>query len=248
MFICIKYLNIMRKITYLLFASLIIFTSCSSDDNSTQNAETRLPKKQTIYGLNGSVPIDFVFDGNKIVTSTHSGYYVIKYTYTGDLITKKEAPDFTYEYSYDNGKLTTYLRKLPGLDYYDRYSYTYESNDVVSFVVTRVTISTGAEEVISPKNIYTLKDGNIIKYETKSFTTTYKYDNKNSPKRNILGFNKIFEDQPQVSSSVNNVTSYTTTLPDNSSYTNEITYTYDDHNFPTEINYKAISFKATYSY
>lgn len=239
----------MKKITYLICISLMILTSCSSDDSSAQNVETsRVPKKQIIFDLKGPVPIDFVFDGNKIVSSTHSGNYVVKYTYTGDLITKKEASDFTDEYSYTNGKLTTYLRKLPGRDYYDKYSYTYESNDVVSFVVTRVTISTGAEEVISAKNIYTLKDGNIIKYETKSSVTTYKYDNKNSPKRNILGFNKIFEYQPQVSSSVNNVTSYTTTLPDNSSYTNEITYTYDDHNFPTEINYKAISFKATYSY
>lgn len=243
----------MNKITYLICILLMILTSCSSEDNSSQNAETgRVPKKQKIISrLDNTVPIDFVFDGNKIVSSTHSGYYVIKYTYTGDLITKKESSDLTSEYSYTDGKLTTYLRKLPGQDYYDRYSYTYESNDVVSFVVTRVTISTGAEEVISAKNIYTLKDGNIVKYENKSSVTTYKYDNKNSPMRNVLGFNKIFEEQPQVSSSVNNVTSYSVTLSNNFSYTNEITYTYDDHDFPTEINYyhgQSIAFTNKYSY
>ncbi|QLC65905.1 hypothetical protein LPB248_06280 [Flavobacterium sp. LPB0248] len=239
----------MRKITTLFCMSLLIFTSCSSEDNSSQNTETsRVPKKQIISSVNAPVTIDFVFDGNKIVSSTHSGNYVVKYTYTGDLITKKESSDLTNEYNYTNGKLTTYLRKLTGRDYYDKYSYTYESNDVVSFVVTRITISTGAEEVISAKNIYTLKNGNIIKYETSSSVITYKYDNKNNPMRNILGFNKIFEEQPQVSSSVNNVTSYTVTLANNSSYTNEITYTYDDNNFPTVINNKALSSISTYSY
>lgn len=238
-----------RKITYLLCISLFIFTSCSSESDTPQNIETsRVPKKQIISSLDSPVTIDFVFDGNKIVSSTHSGNYVVKYTYTGDLITKKESSDLTSEYSYTDGKLTTYLRKLTGRDYYDKYSYTYVSNDVVSFVVTRITISTGAEEVISAKNIYTLKDGNIIKYETSSSVTTYKYDNKNSPMRNVLGFNKIFEEQPQVSSSVNNVTSYTVTLANNSSYTNEITYTYDGNNFPIGINYKALSFTSTYSY
>lgn len=237
----------MRKITALICFSLLILTSCSSDDNTSQNTETsRVPKKQIISDLNGPVTIDFVFDGNKIVSGTHSGNYVVKYTYTGDLITKKEASDFTSEYSYTDGKLTTYLQKLTGRDYYDKYSYTYESNDVVSFVVSRITISTGAEEVISAKNIYTLKDGNIIKYETSSSTTTYNYDNKNSPMRNVLGFNKILESQPQVSSSVNNVTSYTVTLANNSSYTNEIAYVFDENNFPTEINYKSFSFKYSY--
>ncbi|MDQ6527635.1 hypothetical protein [Flavobacterium sp. LHD-85] len=239
----------MKKIIFMLCISLLIFTSCSSEGNTSQNAETsRVPKQQIISSLDNPVTIDFVFDGNKIVSSTHSGNYVVKYTYTADLITKTESSDLIKEYIYTNGKLATYLRKLPGRDYYDKYSYTYESNDVVSFVVTRITISTGAEEVISAKNIYTLKDGNIIKYETKSSVTTYKYDNKNSPMRNVLGFNKIFEEQPQVSSSVNNVTSYTVTLADNSSYTNEITYSYDGDNFPTVINYKALSFISTYSY
>ncbi len=238
----------MRKITYLLCISLMMLASCSNDDNAAQNTESRVPKKQIISDLDGSVAIDFVFDGNKIVSSTYPDNYVVKYTYTGDLITKKEASDFTDEYNYTNGKLTTYLRKLPGRDYYDKYSYTYESSDVVSFVISRVTISTSAEEIISPKNIYTLKDGNIIKYETSSSVTTYKYDDKNSPMRNVLGFNKIFAEQPQVSSSVNNVISYTVTLVDNNSYTNEITYAFDENNFPTEMNYKAISFKCTYSY
>ncbi|RYJ39573.1 hypothetical protein NU08_1242 [Flavobacterium anhuiense] len=242
----------MRKITYLLCISLFIFTSCSSESDTPQNTETStVPKKQIISRLDSPVTIDFVFDGNKIVSSTHSDNYVVKYTYKGDLITKKESSDLTNEYSYTDGKLTTYLRKLTGRDYYDKYSYTYVSNDVVSFVVSRITISTGAEEVISAKNIYTLKDGNIIKYETSSSVTTYKYDNKNSPMRNVLGFNKIFEEQPQVSSSVNNVTSYSVTLSNNSSYTNEITYTYNDHNFPTEINYyhgQSIAFTNKYSY
>jgi len=162
-----------RKIIALFCISLSIFTSCSSEDTSSQNTETsRVPKQQIISSLDNPVTIDFVFDGNKIVSSTHSGNYVVKYTYTGDLITKKESSDLTSEYSYTDGKLTTYLRKLPGRDYYDKYSYTYVSNDVVSFVVTRITISTGAEEVISAKNIYTLKDGNIIKYETSSSVTT----------------------------------------------------------------------------
>ncbi|WP_433765607.1 hypothetical protein [Flavobacterium ginsenosidimutans] len=234
----------------MLCISLMMLTSCSSDDNSAQNTETsRVPKKQIISSLNSDpVTIDFAFDGNKIVSKTYANNYVVKYTYTGDLITKIEASDFTDEYAYTDGKLTTYLRKLPGQDYYDKYSYTYESNDVVSFVVTKITISTGVEEIISEKNIYTLKDGNIIKYETSYATTVYKYDNKNSPMRNVLGFNKIFQEQPQISSSVNNVISYTVTLANNSTYTNEIAYAFDENNFPNEMNYKAISFACTYSY
>jgi hypothetical protein len=249
----------MKKLICLFSISILFLSACSSEnDEITNPSATLLPGKLIISSdVQSPVIYDYHFNGNKIENRTTNGF-LEKYTYTGDLITKIEGfennvVNLIQEYFYTDGKLTTYTRKLKGRDYYDKYQYTYHSDGTVSFVVSKVTISTGDEEITPGVNIFTFKNGNIVKYERgkqigKTTSTTYEYDNKNNPNKNIIGYNKLIAEEPQASSSVNNVISYTYKSAE-ITYTNQIKYVYDVNDFPTAINYgQSVDFTFTYSY
>lgn len=222
-----------------------------------------LPTEQIILDFEKKpISLKFIFNGNKILRKmTESGTLQI-FTYTGDLITKIQnfgsdgILEVTLEYFYTDGELSKYTRRVEAAGYptYDKYIYTHHSDGTVSYVIFRISNSTGAEEIIST-NIFTIKNGNIIKSQSTSsggtYVTTYEYDSKNSPMKNVLGFNKIFEELPQVSSSLNNIISYTTTIPTKSggtyTYTNEIKYVYGANDFAAKIKFSQ-DFGMNYSY
>ncbi|WP_207556466.1 hypothetical protein [Flavobacterium frigidimaris] len=233
---------------YLFAASLLVFTSCSKDDNDSSNSTSSiLPKKVTTTYSGGDSDVqNIVYNGNKIVTSTDQDGYVIKYTYTGEFITKVEEfdkdgkLDKTTDYTYLNGKLNTSVEKSadPTATYYYETKFMHNADGTVFYENFRGLILTGVEQEYGATGKYTFKDQNLVKLEVSyygnEYSYVYEYDTKNNPLKNVLGYNLLLEDE---NASVNNVLKETSTSGSGakiSTSTTTYSYKYDANNYPTE--------------
>lgn len=235
----------MKKLLYLFAASLLVFTSCSKDDDSSNSTSSVLPKTVTTVYSDGDSDIqNIVYNGNKIVSVTEKDGSVKRYTYTGDLITKIEefvngTLNLTTNYNYVNGKLDNSVGKHPAEGFYYKTKYTHNTDGTITYDQFRGAVVTGTEEEYGAAGKYTFKDGNLVKLEVSyygsDYSYVYEYDTKNNPRKNILGFSLLLEDED---SSVNNVVkeisvsgSGNNILIDKVIYT----YKYDANNYPTEV-------------
>lgn len=241
----------MKKLLYLFSASLLVFTSCSKDDSSTDqntilskvdsatnqtiilsengtetNQNLILPQKIVDLGY----PHILTYDKNKIVQyiGEERGLKIV-YTYTGDLITKIEYlrrdENVTIEYNYKDNRVETFVRTdiSEGKTSKEKIAYTYNADHTVDFY--RVDLITGEKNHFGK---YTFLNGNIVKFEGRSgFLETYEYDNKKNPNSNILGFDKLIN----LEFSVNNLIKETR-LGDNTRISYE--YDYNTNGYPTE--------------
>lgn len=233
----------MKKLLYLFTASLLVFTSCSKDDNdSSDPTSSILVKKITEFEDGKPVSKDVLYDGDKIVSITEADGSQTKFTYNGNQIIKIETFDENglskgpIEYGYTNGLMTSYVEKYDDL-YNHKTKYIHNNDGTVSYEQFKVNISTGAEEKYQQTGKLTFKDGNLIKaersYDKFNSVEIYEYDTKNSPLKNVIGFNLILDDEP----TTNNVIKRTyTSGSDANPYTSETTYSYkyDVNNYPTE--------------
>jgi hypothetical protein len=245
----------MKKLLYLFTAILLVFTSCSKDDNdSSDSTSSILPKKVTTVYSDGDSDIEnMVYNGNKIVSVTEKDGSSAKYTHTGDLITRVDDFDkdgklkYTTDYNYANGKLNTSVEKSakPNEIYYYKTKYVHNADGTVSYDNFRGLISTGVEQEYGATGKYTFKDGNLLKLEVSyygnDYSYVYEYDTKNNPRKNVLGFSLLLEDED---SSVNNVVKETSTSGSGANIrtsTTTYTYKYDANNYPTEMvrNYQS---------
>ena len=231
----------MKKIICLFSALALVVTSCTSEDSS--NASSIKPKKIThLYSdADDNYITDMVYDGNKLVSETDDDGFTIKYTYTGNVITKTE--DFneenelqsTSEFTYVNGKMSTEVQKNPDASQYYKIKYTHNADGTISFEGGYINAVTGAAEGEATRTgKYTYKDGNMIRYEnsyngSENATYTYEYDNKNNPIKNVLGGNLLIGWQENSSS--NNLIKVSAT---NSTFVTTYSYTYNEDNFPLE--------------
>lgn len=235
----------MKKLIYLFTASLLVFTSCSKDDNdSSDPASSILVKKRIYIGKDGvSSSEDIVYNGNKIVSITGQDGSVFKYTYTGELITKTEESDaegtvdYTTEYNYASGKLATSIEKNKDAKFYYKTKYTHNADGTVSYDQFRITVATGVEEEYGATGKYTFKDSNLVKLEVSYYGAemlhVYEYDTKNNPFKNVTGISLLLDDE----TAVNNVVKETSTTGSGANISTNITsyaYKYDVNNYPTE--------------
>lgn len=216
----------MKKILCLFSAlSIVLMSSCSSDDSSTEgDSATLLPKKivQTSVenGISGTLDYTFTYDGNKLkqVSLSDASRYV--YTYTGDLITKVEAfksseLQFTDVYAYEGGKLASKITTYAfGSTPAQKLTFVYNANG---------TVNANESEIINKQEIkydsttlYTFANGNIISTEyingeREKITSTF--DDKKSPFINITGAKLLLDmnldesfDFYSVNNTVKNVT------------------------------------------
>ncbi|RXM48617.1 hypothetical protein [Flavobacterium sp. YO12] len=251
----------MKKLLCFFGALALILTSCSSDDS--QEGSAILPK--TIKYSDIEFPSDnstyiSTYNGNKIV-STKDEAGRTDYTYDGNLLVKEinydteSGKDITSDittYKYTNGKLTesTYAEgfstAFPNGEYNSRIVFTHNADGTVKR--ERYNINGTVEKKSIYSEVLTFANGNLVKSvqtdsETGSvFTAQYEYDDKNSPYKNIAGFNLLIDHSEGEGSisSVNNVVKYT------ASYTNEKArvykreIVYDANNYPSKItNYKS---------
>jgi len=222
----------------------MVFTSCSNDDNDSSDSTSSILVKKRIFTESDGTSYfsDYLYEGNKLKSVTDSDGSVMKYTYTGNLITKIEEFDkkgnlnSITDYNYINGKLDNEVYKHAWEEYYYKTKYTYNANGTVEYNQFEGNVSTGTEEVSGATGKYTIKDGNQMKLEVSygdGYSYVYEYDTKNNPFKNILGFDLLFDDE----SYVNNLVMKTSTSgsgTDIRTSTTTYTYKYDVNNYPTE--------------
>ncbi|WP_289665359.1 hypothetical protein [Flavobacterium panacagri] len=227
----------MKKILCLFGALTLLLSSCSNDESSS---DLVLLKKTVITNSDGEkFTINYKYDGNKIISAIDdSGDTSLYYTYTGDLITKIEFkfPDGTIDqintFSYNaEGKLTTFVRVEPNMDWGHKEVYTYNTDGTISVK----SYSGDSKTQTAGGTTSTIKFVNGEVSEIVAITANqpdhkYTYDTKNNPTKNILGMDKIaFVDGEGNGVKFNILTD----TADGDLWTNS-TFTYNDQGYPTK--------------
>jgi hypothetical protein len=229
----------MKKLLYLFCASLLVMTSCSSDDdsNSVDPVNLTLVKKTVSTGMDGDRTSLITYNGNKIVSIVTNNVYKTNFTYTGDVITKiesldeKNVVDDVTEYTYVNGKVVSFIEKDVEATYNSKTKYTYNTDGTISYEKFNINKITGTEVAAGNSGKYTFKDGNLIKIVDSRSSVVYEYDTKNNPYKNVLGFNQLLDNEEL--GSINNSVKRTS-VSGSDTYVYKITFVYDGNNFPTE--------------
>lgn len=223
----------MKKTLFLLSISFLMLQSCSSGDGSNNGSSTILCKKQ----VNGTFVLDYIYNGNKMDREMANGQLNRKYYYTGDYITKTEGYSdnqlrWITTYTYVNGKLATRLfvdlnpDPDPSITSGLKTIYTYISNDTISYENYSGT-ATEQDTLISMGEI-TLLNGQVVQNEGPDGITIATYDNKNSPFKNVTGFDKLNPSNNVVIQGNNNVS--TIQYPNNQIVT--YYYQYNEQGYP----------------
>ena len=229
----------MKKILCLFGALSLLLTSCSSDDNeSNDNTDAVLLKKTIITDSEGdAVTSIYTYDGNKIVSIVDdSGDVNEYYTYTGNLITKLEYrfPDGSIDqvntYTYNaEGKLVTFVRTQT--NYVHKEVFTYNADGTV----TAESYSGDSESELMEGTVNTIKFVNgevseIISPDASNEEHVYTYDTKNNPMKNVIGMDKIAFIDGEGNGVKFNILTDTT---EDELWTNS-TFTYNDNGYPTK--------------
>jgi len=212
----------MKKILCLFSAlSMVLISSCSSDDSTDAASEKLLPTKiveTTVEnGKSGSLTYTFTYDGNKLKEIALSDASKSVYTYTGDLITKVElfrsgVLQSTDVYAYEGGKLASRISTTAFGFSQEKLTFVYNANG---------TVNANESEIINKQEIkydsttlYTFANGNMISSEyingeREKITSTF--DDKKSPFTNITGVKFLLDldinfDFASVNNTVKNVT------------------------------------------
>jgi hypothetical protein len=252
----------MKKLLYLFTASLLVLTSCSSDDDNSTAVPTEdisiLPKTisyiypSSFLGTN-SKSIN-TYSGNKILNIIDETSKTI-FTYDGSIITKqeefsldekgKETKSREVAYAYENGKLKTRIYKTgiseanPNGVYITKTVYTHNQDGTISYIVYGIDSKTQVETKQGTGNL-TYKDGNLIKSEVNNTGNSfgngirvYEYDAKKNPLKNVLGFSLLLNEISEFgSNNVIKITSTRSDYPNPSVYLT--TYIYNDNGYPAK--------------
>ncbi|WP_289665362.1 hypothetical protein [Flavobacterium panacagri] len=245
----------MKKLVILFTALFFGMSSCSSEDGASSGDTSILPKTisyvyPNIY-LGTNTTSTLTYSGNKIISSIDEDSKTL-FTYTGDLITKQEVFDIDEKgketktaeavYTYENGKLKTRVFKeditaqYPDGEYIIKTVYNHISNESISFINYLVDKNTKAE-IKDSEGSLTYKNGNLIKEQITSSTSTvsrdYEYDVKNNPLRNVTGFNLLLNEISEIGR--NNSVKTTFKTSENSNTGVYLTsYIYNDKDYPTK--------------
>lgn len=228
----------MKKIIYLLSIIFLLLQSCSSGDNNSANTNQGVLVKKIIYI--GDYADDFIYDsGNKLSKIVHSNGGYIKFTYSGNLITKMEWMNNigiviqynTYTYSNNNLiEIKTYSSQ--GLEANSIYTYNLDGTISINSRTRGTTNGVVFWNETITKNYFD-SVGNLIKKVGPNGTNILIYDSKNNPIKNIVGFNIL--DQ-----SINNIIKETGS---NNSYLDTYSYEYNSLNYP--ISYTRVNSGST---
>lgn len=253
-----------KNILYLVIIFSII--GCSKSSDELQNSEpTQNPNTNSILinkietTTNGVTTVDnYRYFGNKI---QHINYYEANsqsYLYTGSNTNYVSSicfndTDIEYIfYNYSNDRLTSFYYILRNLGKYEypgkriHTAITYNNDGTIDYEKTLlVPYHDGHQRNYVPSPLgtgkYTFQNGNLIKDEFLGIqyneVTNYTYDTKNKPTKNILGFNKIFDNG---TFSMNNIISinYTRNNTPTNGAINQIiknttySYIYNSNDFP----------------
>ena len=230
----------MKKLIYLL-SIFFVLASCSNDDDNSsivntnpnevllKRTVTKSASNHSSLDINGMMTTLWVYNGKKLAYTQTSRGVKTNYFYTGNLITRivstQGGSNTTSVYAYDD---TDRLASITSNGVVTA-SFTYNLDGTVTIVHSANT------EHIS------FSDGEVSKIVSNyanSFSTMheYSYDDKNSPTRNIIGFDKIYLNLEYPNGNFKNVVarSYTNSDGDAGDVTKAITY--NTLGFPVLVN------------
>ncbi|MEW5674994.1 hypothetical protein ABGT15_01625 [Flavobacterium enshiense] len=229
----------MRKLIYAFSALALLFASCSSDSDSgssSDNSSGNLLKKT----VTGAYVMNFNYNGTKLVSAidNDSEEVDLYFTYTGDNITKIEyktndgTVDQIDNYNYNSeGKLISYVRLDPGMDWGNKEVYTYNADGTVS--VEHYIGDTVEQTQLNNTGKIFFTNGEVTKIEeyeggVTTSTIVYTHDSANGAMKNITGMGKIAFAGGYADSIAHNI------LTEVSSVEGTITnvYTYNSANYP----------------
>lgn len=235
----------MKKLVCLFAFSTLVLNSCSTGSSSSTTADTDVLVTKTVetYANDGSVvTTNYTYSGKKIVSTVDSDGNYENYTYTGNLLTKVDSYDSgdilqqRETLSYDSSdRLNTYI----ALDYINttghKETYVYNSDGTISTAASSGNLTTQTNSVST--GVVHFTNGEVTSFDNietlggTTSTTTYTYDTKNHPFKNITGYDKIsFIDSDAAGITHNVLTqSYTS---GSQTYVTTTTYTYNALNFP----------------
>lgn len=248
----------MKRLSCILGVAMVAtFASCSTDDYDnvgTADQATKfdpnyylVKKVQTSSEGGATVTEDqYFYNGKKLLKVVSTDGREIRYTYSNDLIVER---DF-----YVNGTLNSKEQ----FDYY-------KSNQLIGFkrlnaagtVIYKATYTSNADGTVSVRGLNAqnveilnrkvfFSGTNVYKIESYSGSTTevlnYNFDGKNSPFRNIVGFDKLTYYDVTLNGNSSNVVS----VLNGSVQAETVQYAYNAADFPTNANKGSVSFQYTY--
>lgn len=234
----------MKKIIFLLCAVSLVLSSCSGDETSAEtpvDVNSVFLKKSIFDDGTDVVTAIYEYNGNKISKITYSNNNKSIYTYTGDLITKKEhyngsVLDYTENFTYDSNNNLIIYTDISATSGYKE-TYVHNSNGQISynaFTGNAVTQTTPVNN-----GIYVIENGEVVSNTVvvggNTSTYNYTYESKNGFFRNVLNFNKIsFRDDYMDAGNqkVRIGTTFANPSFPSSNYTQTLTHTYNSNNFP----------------
>lgn len=231
----------MKKIFAAAAVALFMMTSCSDDDsssNNNNNTDVVLVKKTIeTYEDGSTLTSTFHYNGTKISSIHHSDGAETNFTYTGNNVTKIEYMEgnelsqrnvMTYD---AEGRLTSLIEYVfdETDPWADKTVFSYNDNNTITTVKTTGDHNSQTDHV--QDGTITVLGGNITQYVTDNDTTTYSYDSKNSPEKNITGVEMLNLSWQE--GGVNNITAYNSE-EFSEGYT--ATYTYNSDNYPVTVS------------
>ncbi len=236
----------MKKSIVLALLSLflnIFLSSCSKEESKTPPT-VLLKKYINTDKKEGIQTFTFTYDGNKIKEINAvlpNETFKEVFTYTGDLITKEEivqngVVSTQTEYNYENNKLKSQIYTEVNYNYKLKSVFIYNVDGTITIEKYNIDKTTGVETKKNTSSVFSFSNGNLIKkIETSngiSDTTTYEYDTKNHPFKNILGLSKLINSTYQTNNELKE-----TIVGSNYSevWINE--YVYNADGYPTDLKY-----------
>ncbi|MEO8254636.1 MAG: hypothetical protein ABI554_09665 [Flavobacterium sp.] len=222
----------MKKLFYIL-SVIVTLASCSNDEKSSENETSSILIKRIVhtYSKDDITTLNYLYDGNKIISEKDENGFLRKFTYTENLITKIEETvknqfQNSKDYSYKNEKLDKVIIKQ-NYGGTITFTYSYNNDNTISYVKTQ----TGSE---NNTGVLTIVNGNVIKNKViyggkypSTINYVFEYDTKNNPFKNVLGFDLLLDDEEMFSA--NNMTKDGSGEPPFN-----FTLKYDANDFPIE--------------
>lgn len=239
----------MKKLIYAFSALAFLFVSCSSDsDTAPVNTAPVLLTKIIATDGSGTQTTDYHYEGNKVLDGTHSNGSKNVYYYTGNLITKtawfesgstSPANEEFLEYDSQGRIVETVIYYYSGSTSALRNAYQHNTDGTISY--ERFTGDFSSQNNLVKRGKFFLNAaGEVIKVEHYDLSDNliekeiYLHDAKNSPFKNIVGFNKLFV-YPSVGK-WNNIVSYGSYNSANTlSHGYEVDCEYTSGNFPSNM-------------
>lgn len=229
--------------------AVLLMTLCSCTSDPVEQV-SMLTKVVEVSVDGTSTTTLLAYDGNKLV-SIDKADQLLKFYYTGDLITKVEEWDKasqhlnTLEYSYSEGRLTTiassdnyvinYVHNADGSVSYEKLTQRFDEVDVKNY--HGILYFQNENLVKDEKTLDDAGSGMVVK---KSVSRVY--DTKNNALKNILGFDKLLDFSKAISSNNEIVGTHASSIKylDDDQVVSSIKridskYQYNSNGYPVEI-------------